>query len=103
MQLNSGVLKSLGLGLAFDPFPYIGLNLMLSTLAAIKASIIMMGWNRQAAKDRFAALLDYVVNLRAELEILRLHEKLDLAVIETLRKQEADVAAMRPAPPADAA
>jgi uncharacterized membrane protein len=101
MLLNSGVLKSLGL--AFDPFPYIFLNLMLSTLAAIQAPIIMMSQNRQAAKDRLAARLDYEVNLRAELEILRLHEKLDMAVIETLRKLEVDVAAMRPVPPADGA
>jgi len=93
MLLNSGVLKELGL--AFDPYPYIFLNLMLSTLAAVQAPIIMMSQNRQADKDRLAAKLDYEVNLRAELEILRLHEKLDMAVIDTLHRLEAEVAALR--------
>lgn len=87
MLLNSGILKAVGL--AFDPYPYIFLNLMLSTLAAIQAPIIMMSQNRQAAKDRLAARLDYEVNLRAELEILRLHEKLDMAVIDGLKRIEA--------------
>lgn len=87
MLLNSGILKAIGL--AFDPYPYIFLNLMLSTLAAIQAPIIMMSQNRQAAKDRIAARLDYEVNLRAELEILQLHEKLDMMVIEGLRRVEA--------------
>ncbi len=64
-------------GRAFDPYPFIFLNLMLSTLAAIQAPVIMMSQNRQAAKDRAAAEHDYVVNLRAELEIMRLHNKLD--------------------------
>mgnify|MGYP001195834841 FL=1 len=63
--------------LAFDPYPFIFLNLMLSTLAAIQAPVIMMSQNRQAAKDREAAEHDYLVNLRAELEIMRLHDKLD--------------------------
>ena len=71
-------------GLVFDPYPYIFLNLMLSTLAAIQAPVIMMSQNRQAAKDRLAASLDYETNLRAELEILRLHEKLDLLVADRL-------------------
>ncbi|PXA85765.1 hypothetical protein DMC25_14785 [Caulobacter sp. D4A] len=62
---------------AFDPYPFIFLNLVLSTLAAIQAPIIMMSQNRQATKDREAAEHDYVVNLRAELEIMRLHDKLD--------------------------
>ncbi len=62
---------------AFDPYPFIFLNLMLSTLAAIQAPIIMMSQNRQADKDRAAASHDYEVNLRAELEILRLHEKVN--------------------------
>lgn len=70
--------------LAFDPYPFIFLNLMLSMLAAIQAPIIMMSQNRQAAKDRVTASLDYEVNLRAELEILRLHEKLDLVIIARL-------------------
>lgn len=82
MLLNSDVLQHWGL--AFDPYPYIFLNLMLSTLAAIQAPVIMMSQNRQAAKDRLAASLDYEVNLRCELEMLRLHEKIDLAVSQRL-------------------
>ena len=82
MLLNTRVLTHFGL--AFDPYPYIFLNLMLSTVAAIQAPIIMMSQNRQAAKDRIAASLDFEVNLRAELEIMRLHEKIDRAIIERL-------------------
>ena len=62
---------------AFDPYPFIFLNLMLSTLAAIQAPVIMMSQNRQAAKDRKTAEHDYAVNLRAELEIMRVIDKLD--------------------------
>jgi uncharacterized membrane protein len=61
----------------FDPFPFILLNLFLSMLAAIQAPIIMMSQNRQAARDRADAAHDYEVNLKAELEIRYLHEKLD--------------------------
>lgn len=61
----------------FDPYPYIFLNLVLSMLAALQAPIIMMSQNRQAQKDREAAAHDYEVNLKAELEIMGLHEKLD--------------------------
>ena len=75
MLLNSQILGRWGL--AFDPYPFIFLNLMLSTLAAIQAPIIMMSQNRQAAKDRVAAAHDYEVNLRAELDIRRLHHKID--------------------------
>ena len=82
MLLNTDILAEWGM--AFDPYPYIFLNLMLSMLAAIQAPIIMMSQNRQSAKDRVAASLDYEVNLRAELEILRLHEKIDLVVAERL-------------------
>lgn len=64
-------------GLAFDPYPFIFLNLLLSMLAAMQAPIIMMSQNRQAAKDRMAVAHDYEVNLKAELEILQLHEKID--------------------------
>jgi uncharacterized membrane protein len=64
-------------GDAFDPYPYILLNLFLSMLAAIQAPIIMMSQNRQAARDRAEAAHDYAVNLKAELEILSLHDKLD--------------------------
>jgi len=65
------------LGLAFDPYPFIFLNLVLSMLAALQAPVIMMSQNRQAQKDREAAAHDYEVNLKAELEIMGLHEKLD--------------------------
>jgi uncharacterized membrane protein len=61
----------------FDPFPYILLNLVLSCLAAIQAPIIMMSQNRQEAKDRLRAEFDYRVNLKAELEIRQLHDKID--------------------------
>ncbi|WP_020178236.1 DUF1003 domain-containing protein [Methylopila sp. M107] len=61
----------------FDPYPFIFLNLMLSMLAALQAPVIMMSQNRQSAKDRHSAELDYEVNLKAEIEILSLHEKLD--------------------------
>jgi uncharacterized membrane protein len=61
----------------FDPYPYIFLNLILSMLAALQAPIILMSQNRQAARDRLAAGLDYEVNLKAEIEIIELHEKLD--------------------------
>jgi uncharacterized membrane protein len=61
----------------FDPFPYILLNLVLSMLAAIQAPVIMMSQNRQSAKDRLDATHDYEVNLKSELEIARLLEKVD--------------------------
>ena len=82
MLLNTDVLDHFGL--AFDPYPYIFLNLMLSTVAAIQAPVIMMSQNRQSAKDRLAASLDFEVNLRAELEIMRLHEKIDKEIVERL-------------------
>ncbi|RBA24505.1 DUF1003 domain-containing protein [Herminiimonas fonticola] len=63
---------------AFDPYPYILLNLVLSMLAAIQAPVILMSQNRQAEKDRLNAKHDYEVNLKAELEIMLLHEKLDV-------------------------
>ena len=62
-----------------DPFPFILLNLMLSCVAALQAPVIMMSQNRQATRDRADAQSDYQVNLRAELEIMALHEKLDAA------------------------
>jgi uncharacterized membrane protein len=62
---------------AFDPYPYVFLNLILSMLAAIQAPVIMMSQNRQSAKDRLDAAHDFEVNLKAELEIMQLHEKLD--------------------------
>jgi uncharacterized membrane protein/uncharacterized membrane protein YeaQ/YmgE (transglycosylase-associated protein family) len=65
------------LGRKFDPFPFILLNLILSCLAAMQAPVIMMSQNRQAAKDRIDAKVDYEVNVRSEMEITRLHEKID--------------------------
>jgi uncharacterized membrane protein len=62
----------------FDPDPFILLNLVLSCLAAVQAPAILMTQNRLAAKDRLDAHLDYEVNLKAEVEILALHEKLDV-------------------------
>ena len=81
-------------GKAFDPYPYIFLNLMLSLVAALQAPVIMMSQNRQAEKDRLAASHDYEVNLRAELEIMRLHEKIDALRIEHLEALTRAQAAM---------
>jgi uncharacterized membrane protein len=67
----------------FDPYPFIFLNLLLSMLAALQAPVIMMSQNRQAKHDRVDAAHDYEVNLKAEIEIMALHEKLD-----ELRHQE---------------
>jgi len=61
----------------FDPFPYILLNLVLSCIAAIQAPVIMMSQGRQEARDRLHAQRDYQVNLKAELEIRHLHQKID--------------------------
>ncbi len=62
---------------AFDPYPYILLNLGLSTLAAIQAPIIMMSQNRQAEKDKIKVEANYEVSLKTDLEITRLHQKMD--------------------------
>jgi uncharacterized membrane protein len=100
------------LGKPFDPYPFIFLNLLLSMLAAIQAPVIMMSQNRAAAKDRQQAEHDYMVNLRAELEIMRLHDKLDelrsreienllktqTEALELLRKEVAELAARKDAP-----
>jgi uncharacterized membrane protein len=67
----------------FDPYPYILLNLILSMLAAIQAPVIMMSQNRQADHDRTEAANDYEVNLKAELEIMALNQKIDM-----LREQQ---------------
>jgi len=64
-------------GEPFDPYPFILLNLFLSMLAAIQAPVIMMSQNRQDTKDRIRSELDYNVNLKAELEIMQLHEKVE--------------------------
>ncbi|WON95474.1 MULTISPECIES: DUF1003 domain-containing protein [unclassified Sphingobacterium] len=65
----------------FDPYPFILLNLILSCVAALQAPVIMMSQNRQEDKDRERARNDYVVNLKAELEIRELHEKIDHLII----------------------
>jgi uncharacterized membrane protein len=62
---------------AFDPYPFIFLNLVLSMVAALQAPVIMMSQNRQTERDRIDAAHDYEVNLKAEIEIMALHEKLD--------------------------
>jgi uncharacterized membrane protein len=82
--LNSWVLVRHDGG--FDPYPYILLNLFLSMLAAIQAPIILMSQNRQSAKDRANAEHDYEVNLKAELEIMLLHDKIDLLREEQWRE-----------------
>jgi len=65
-----------------DPYPFILLNLVLSCIASIQAPVIMMSQNRQAAKDRLRAQNDYQVNLKAELEIRHLHEKVDHLLLQ---------------------
>lgn len=87
---------------AFDPYPFIFLNLVLSTLAAVQAPVILMSQNRQTSRDRRAAEHDYRVNLRAELEIMRLHDRLQQNELQ-LRRIEAAVAAPPPPAPANAA
>jgi uncharacterized membrane protein len=70
----------------FDPYPFIFLNLVLSCLAAIQAPIIMMSQNRQAIKDRIASDNDYKVNLKAEIEVRTLHEKIDHLLLDQWSK-----------------
>lgn len=69
----------------FDPFPFILMNLVLSCIAALQAPIIMMSQNRQEEKDRQRAQNDYLVNLKAELEIRSLHQKVDLLLQEQMK------------------
>ena len=71
----------------FDPFPYILLNLFLSMLASIQAPVILMSQNRQGEKDRITAQNDYEVNLKAELEIMALHEKMDAFKLQLVELQ----------------
>lgn len=77
MMFNVSILHNKG----FDPYPFILLNLILSCLAAIQAPVIMMSQNRQEEKDRDRAKNDYMVNLKSELEIRLLHEKIDHLII----------------------
>jgi uncharacterized membrane protein len=69
-----------GLNSAFDPYPFILLNLLLSCIAAIQAPVIMMSQKRQEVKDRLRSFNEYRVNLKAELEVRHLHEKLDYLI-----------------------
>lgn len=77
---------------AFDPYPFIFLNLVLSMIAAIQAPIIMMSQNRQTERDRFEAAKDYEVNLKAELEVLSLHQKIDMQVLTELSVVKEEIA-----------
>jgi uncharacterized membrane protein len=70
----------------FDPYPFILLNLLLSCLAAIQAPVIMMSQNRQEEKDRTRNENDYVVNLKSEIEIRTLHQKIDLLIQEQFKQ-----------------
>ncbi|ANE50693.1 DUF1003 domain-containing protein [Flavisolibacter tropicus] len=69
----------------FDPYPFILMNLVLSCIAALQAPIIMMSQNRQEEKDRQRAQNDYMVNMKAELEIRSLHQKIDLLLQEQMK------------------
>ncbi|QRY68908.1 DUF1003 domain-containing protein [Ensifer sp. PDNC004] len=79
---------------AFDPYPYIFLNLVLSMLAALQAPVIMMSQNRQAERDRFAAAKDYEVNLKSEVELIALHHKVDDVLLREISELRADLAAL---------
>lgn len=81
MIINSGTLHGQG----FDPYPFILLNLILSCLAAVQAPVIMMSQNRQEEKDRKQSDNDYMINMKAEMEIRSLHEKLDLLLEEQVK------------------
>lgn len=80
---------------AFDPYPFIFLNLVLSMIAAIQAPIIMMSQNRQAAKDRLSASKDYEVNLKSEVELIALHHKIDTVLLREIAELRGDVACLR--------
>jgi uncharacterized membrane protein len=82
---------------ALDPYPFIFLNLILSMLAAIQAPIIMMSQNRQTERDRFMAAKDYEINLKAEIEVLALHHKIDEQVLKELRETREQIDALRQA------
>ena len=69
----------------FDPYPYILMNLILSCVAALQAPIIMMSQNRQEDKDRLRSENDYMINLKAELEVRSLHQKVDLLLEEQIK------------------
>ncbi len=80
MTMNVYLLKK-----PFDPFPFILLNLLLSSIAALQAPVIMMSQNRKEEKDRQRATNDYLINLKAEIEVQNLHRKIDLLMSEQMR------------------
>lgn len=69
----------------FDPFPFILLNLLLSTIAALQAPVIMMSQNRKEEKDRQRAINDYMINLKAEIEVRNIDRKIDLLIAEQMK------------------
>lgn len=81
--------------MAVDPYPYVFLNLILSLIAALQAPVILMSQNRQAAKDRLTAQTDYEVNVKAEVEIRALHDKVDTLgeaqLADLVRLQQAQI------------
>ncbi|NBA86798.1 DUF1003 domain-containing protein [Emticicia sp. CRIBPO] len=80
-------------GINFDPYPFILMNLILSCVAALQAPIIMMSQNRQEEKDRMQSENDYLINLKAEMQIRSLHQKMDLLLedqIKTLFESQAN-------------
>lgn len=81
IAFNSLALKNL----AFDPYPFILMNLILSCIAALQAPIIMMSQNRQEEKDRKRSENDYLINLKSELEIRALNQKIDLLLEEQIK------------------
>ncbi len=89
MLVNSRILEVFGLH-PFDAYPFIFLNLILSMLAAIQAPVIMMSQNRQSQRDRITARHDYEVNLRTQLEIIRLQRRIDRTVMMINAARRAD-------------
>lgn len=80
------LVNSLALGSkAFDPYPYILMNLILSCVAALQAPVIMMSQNRRESKDRKRAENDYLINLKSEIEIRNLHQKMDLSMVDQFK------------------
>ena len=79
------ILNSLSFLRIFDPYPFILLNLVLSCIAALQAPVIMMSQNRKEERDRKRAENDYLINLKAEIEIRTLHQKMDLLMLEQLK------------------
>lgn len=81
MMINVIALSNKG----FDPYPFILLNLILSSIAALQAPVIMMSQNRKEERDRERAEDDYMINLKSEIEIRNLHEKIDLLISEQMK------------------